>query len=71
MDLPYVNRHLSTQHVVYKLNKEKYIKCYKDSEFSGEWDQKYADNAKKVMSQTGYVITYAGFPVLWCSKLQT
>ena len=30
-----------------------------------------ADNPENLMSRTGYVIMYAGCPILWCSKLQT
>ena len=39
--------------------------------FSGGWSQLDADNAETIMSRTGYVITYAGCPVLVCIMLQT
>ena len=39
--------------------------------FSGGWYQADSDNPKNVMSPTGYVIMYAGCPVLWWSKLKT
>ena len=71
MYLPYGNRRLSTCGVVYKPDKEKGIEYYIDAEFSGGWDQAYSDNAENVMSCTGYVITYAGCPVLWFSRLKT
>ena len=44
--------------------------CYVDSDFAGGWDRADADNAENIMSHTGYAITHAGCPVLWCSKLQ-
>ena len=49
----------------------KNIECYVDANFSGGWDQADANNAENIMSHMGYVITYAGCPVLCCSKLQT
>ena len=70
MDFPDVNRRLYTRVIVYIHNKEKGIKCYTDAEISGGWDQSDADNAENAISRTGYVITYAGCPVLLCIKLQ-
>ena len=42
-----------------------------DANFSGEWYQADYDNAENVISCTRYVKTYAGSPLLWCSKLET
>ena len=69
VDLPDANGRLSTRGVVYNPDKEKSIGCYVDAEFASGSDQKDADNAENVMLRTGYVITYAGCPILWCSKL--
>ena len=71
VDLPDVNQWLTTCGLVYKTDIEKFIKCYIDPEFAGGWYQEDYDNAENVMSRTGYVITYAVFPLLCCSKLQT
>ena len=38
------------------------MECYVDSDFACGW---------AVMPLTGYFITYVGYPLLWCSKLQT
>ena len=70
VDLPYVNQHLYTHGMVYNTYK-KGIESYVDSNFADGWAQADFDNAENFMWCTGYVITYAGFPVLWCSKLQT
>ncbi len=35
------------------------------------WDRGDSDNPENVMSRTGYIILYAGCPIVWCSKLQT
>ncbi len=42
-----------------------------DAVFAGGWSNAAFDDAENVMSRTGYVICYAGCPVLWSSKLQT
>ena len=45
---------------------------YVDSDFSGNWDQEGApDDPDTARSRTGYVIEYAGCPIVWVSKLQT
>lgn len=47
------------------------LQCYVDADFAGGWSQLDADNPDNLMSRTGYVIMYAGCPILWSSKLQT
>jgi hypothetical protein len=46
--------------------------CYVDADFSGNW---YPDDAAwdvdTARSRTGFVILYAGCPILWTSKLQS
>ena len=71
VDSPDGNLWLTTRGVVYRTNIEKGIECYVDANFSGGWSQADADNEENVMSRTGYIIMYAGCPVLWCSKSQT
>ena len=70
MELPYGNWRFSTCGLVYNPNKEKGIKCYLDANLDGGLAQCDADNAGNFTFRMGYVITYAVFPVLWCSKLQ-
>ena len=71
VDLLYINIQLTTCGVVYRTDKEKVIECYVYADFSSGWDKSDADNVENVMSRTGYVITYAGFPLFWYSKLHT
>jgi len=49
------------------------FECYVDASFAGEWDKEAvtADDPTFAKSRTGYVIKYAGCPLLWNSKLQT
>lgn len=70
MDLLDGNYLLFTHGVTYKLFKEKGIECYINADFFGEWAQVNDDNAKNIISCTGYVSMFSGWPVLWCSKLQ-
>ena len=64
MYLPDVNRRLTTQGVVYKLDIEECIDCYVDADFYGGWDQAVADSAENFMSCTGYLMPCAGCPLL-------
>jgi hypothetical protein len=41
-----------------------------DADWAGNWHKDYADDPSTALSRTGYVITYAGCPVVWASKLQ-
>jgi hypothetical protein len=46
--------------------------CYVDADFSGNWDKKEAQrDPDTARSRSGYVIVYAGCPIVWASKLQT
>lgn len=47
------------------------LDCYVDADFAGTWTPTVSDNPSSVKSRTGYVITFASCPVLWCSKMQT
>ena len=47
------------------------IDCYPDADFAGLWSHEHPQDPHCVQSRTGYVITLAGCPVLWVSKLQT
>ena len=47
------------------------IDCYPDADFAGLWSHAHPQDPHCVCSRTGYVITLAGCPVLWSSKLQT
>ena len=51
---------------------EQSFECHVDADFAGNWDRQEApDDPDTARSRSGYVITYAGCPLLWASKLQT
>jgi hypothetical protein len=47
------------------------LQCYVDADFAGSWSSADADDVSSVYSRTGYVIMYAGCPIIWVSNLQT
>ncbi|MEJ2116200.1 MAG: Ty1/Copia family ribonuclease HI, partial [Gammaproteobacteria bacterium] len=47
------------------------LDCYVDADFAGMWSPNEAEDPRSVLSRTGYVITYAGCPIRWVSKLQS
>ena len=47
------------------------IQCFVDADFAAGWHQGDAADPSSVYSRTGYVIMFAGCPVIWVSKLQT
>ena len=57
--------------MLYKPNNLLGQQCYVDANFAGDWTQVDANNAENLISRTGFVIMYAGCPILWSSKLQT
>jgi hypothetical protein len=47
------------------------LDCFVDANFAGTWSTDTSEDPSSFKSQTGYVITFASCPVLWCSKLQS
>ena len=46
--------------------------CYADADFAGNWNRDTArDDIATAKSRTAYIISYAGCPITWASKLQT
>jgi Reverse transcriptase (RNA-dependent DNA polymerase)/GAG-pre-integrase domain len=46
--------------------------CYCDADFSGNWDSSIAEyDTSTARSRSGYLVNYAGCPVVWASRLQT
>ena len=42
-----------------------------DADFAGAFDRLDSDNVDTARSRHGYIITYAGMPIIWKSQLQT
>ena len=53
-------------------DRAKSLEVYADADFSGNWNKNTAEHdSSTAKSCTGYIILYAGCPIIWCSKLQT
>ena len=51
---------------------QKSFQCWVDADFSGNWKPEGAEaNPMTAKSCSGWIITYAGWPITWASKLQT
>ena len=58
--------------IILKPDRTKSLESFADADFAGNWYQDTAEyDASTAKSQTGFIMLYADFPVLWCSKLQT
>ena len=50
----------------------KSFECWVDASHAGEWNRSDAEfDPDTARSRTGYILTYAGCPLIWASKLQT
>jgi hypothetical protein len=47
------------------------LDMFVDADFAGMWHKEYSALRDNVLSRTGFVITFCGCPITWCSKLQT
>ena len=55
-----------------KPDKSKSLEVYADADFSGNWyKHTAADDASTAKSRSGYLVLYAGCPIIWSFRLQT
>ncbi len=47
------------------------LDMYVDADFAGGYDKEHGEEPASVYSRTGFIIKYAGCPLMWQSKLQT
>jgi hypothetical protein len=57
--------------LIFQPSKEMTLDCYSDADFAGLWNYEDDQDPVCVKSRTGYVLTLAGCPLIWASKLQT
>ena len=47
------------------------LECHVDADWAGSWQDRSSNDPRSAHSRTGYVITYAGCPIIWASKMQS
>ena len=57
--------------VILKPKAGKQLEVHVDADFAGNWDAKEWRDPDTARSRHGYIISYAGCPLLWKSQLQT
>jgi hypothetical protein len=57
--------------MIFKPTNDWKLDCYVDADFCGLWGSEDPDDPIVTKSRTGFIITLAGCPLLWVSKLQT
>lgn len=60
-----------TKGIILKPDKNRGIECYVDADYAGSWQVEDSQYPMNAMSRTGYVILFAGCPVMRVSKLQS
>ena len=56
--------------LIFTPDMNKGFECYADADWAGNWNKDHNGDDSCVKSRTGYLITYAGCPIIWGSKLQ-
>jgi hypothetical protein len=58
--------------MIYKPNLERGLEVFVDADFAGNWNKEEAPTDRDTArSRHGYIIMYAGCPIVWKSQLQT
>eukprot|EP00957_Ditylum_brightwellii_P065889 4996917-Ditylum_brightwellii.AAC.2 len=57
--------------LILKPNDDLCLELYADADFCGLWTVGKANDPISVRSRMGFIVTLAGLPVSWSSKLQT
>ena len=57
--------------LIYTGDNSRCLEVYVDADFAGGWNMSDSKNSDNVLSIPGFIIRYAGCPVIWSRKLQT
>jgi hypothetical protein len=58
------------QGLILKLDKSSGLECFVDADWAGSWRDRSSNDPLSSHSRTGYVIKYAGCPIIWALKMQ-
>ena len=56
--------------LIFRPDKSLGLECYVDADWAGTWKERSTMDPMSCHSRTGYVIKYAGCPMLWKSQMQ-
>jgi hypothetical protein len=56
--------------MILKPDKSRGLECYADADWAGSWNDRSSSDPLSSHSRTGFVILYAGCPIIWASKMQ-
>ena len=57
--------------IIFQPDPTKGLECHVDADFAGYLASGEHSNPEAILSRTGFVISYAGCPMYWCSRIQT
>ena len=57
--------------LTFRPNPTRGLECYVDADWAGSWKMRSSHDPLSARSRTGFVIMYAGCPIVWGSKMQT
>lgn len=57
--------------LIFRPDPSRGLECYVDADWAGSWQDRSSNDPLSAHSRTGYVISYAGCPIVWASKMQT
>ena len=57
--------------IILRPNKSKGLECFVDADWAGAWTFSSSFDPLSTHSRTGFVVLYAGCPILWKSKIQS
>ena len=56
--------------LIMKPDKTRGLECYVDADWAGSWNDRSSNDPLSSHSRTGFIILYAGCPIIWGSKMQ-
>ena len=57
--------------IIFKPDVSRGLECHVDADFAGGWVGGDHSDPEQVLSRAGYVISYAGCPIYWVSKMES
>ena len=57
--------------LIMRPDKTRGLECYVDADWAGSWQHRSCHDPTSARSRTGYVIMYAGCPIVWALKMHT